>query len=64
MIQKRRPVPKEEAITIRMDITVDLPAEMANEVERLGIYEFDRTIYDEKTRRMTVSATTRLYKAV
>jgi hypothetical protein len=45
-----------------MDITVDLPAEMADEVEKLGIYEFERCTYDEDSRRMTASVTTALYR--
>ena len=45
-----------------MDITVDLPAEVANEVERLGLYEFERCSYDESTRRLTSSVTTTLYR--
>ena len=36
-----------------MDITVDLPAELAEQAEQMGIYEFDRCVYDENTRRMT-----------
>ena len=42
-----------------MDITVDLPAELA---EQMGIYEFDRCVYDENTRRMTASVTTTFYR--
>lgn len=45
-----------------MDITVDLPAELAEQAEQMGIYEFDRCIYDENTRRMTASVTTVFYR--
>ena len=45
-----------------MDITVDLPAELAEQAEQMGIYEFDRCVYDEKTRRMTASVTTTFYR--
>jgi len=45
-----------------MDIAVDLPMEMAEQVERLGIYEFEQCTYDETTRQMTASVTTTLYR--
>ena len=45
-----------------MDITVDLPAEVAERAEQLGIYEFERCVYDENTRRMTASVTTTFYR--
>ncbi|QNL44070.1 hypothetical protein H8790_11565 [Oscillibacter hominis] len=54
--------PKEKSVCIRMDITVDLPEELANEAERLGICRFDECIYDEKTKRMTASVTTKFYQ--
>lgn len=53
---------EDDTVKIRMDITVDLPNEMANELERLGIYELDRCTYDEKSRRMTANVMTTLYK--
>lgn len=45
-----------------MDVTVDLPAEIAEQAERLGICEFDRCIFDEDTHRMTASVTTIFYR--
>ena len=45
-----------------MDITVDLPAEVAKQAEELGIYEFERCVYDPDTRRMTASVTTTFYR--
>ena len=62
MVQKIGHRAKDDSVKIRMDITVDLPAEVANEVERLGLYEFERCSYDEETRRMTASVTTTLYR--
>lgn len=62
MVQKNGHKAMDDSITIRMDITVDLPAEVANEVERLGLYEFERCSDDESTRRLTASATTTLYR--
>ena len=38
MVQKTSHGAKDDSVRIRMDITVDLPAEVANEVERLGLY--------------------------
>ena len=50
MVQKISHGAKDDSVRIRMDITVDLPAEVANEVERLGLYEFERCSYNESTR--------------
>lgn len=52
-----------DAVHIRMDICVDLPAELANEVERIGIYQFDKCIYDNDSRQMTASVNTTFYRA-
>lgn len=49
-------------IQIRMDLTVDLPIEAANEVERLGILKFDECVYDENTGRLKASVSTTLYR--
>ena len=62
MIQKICHRAKDDSVKIRMDITVDLPAEVANEVERLGLYEFEKCLYDDSTRRLTASVTTTLYR--
>ena len=62
MVQKFMPRRKDDEVRIKMDITVDLPAELAEQAETLGIYEFDRCIYDDETRRMTASVTTTFYR--
>lgn len=62
MIQQFDRREKDDSVKIRMDITVDLPVEMANKVERLGICEFERCTYDENSRRMIASVTTTLYR--
>ena len=59
MIQQFRSKRKDDEIRVKMDITVDLPAEVA---EQVGIYEFERCIYDPDTRRMTASVTTTFYR--
>ena len=61
MVQKYRSDPKKDAVTVRMDITVGLPAEMAEKVERLGIDEFERCVYDAETHQMILTATTTFY---
>ena len=45
-----------------MDITVDLPAEVADQAERLGIYEFELCVFNPDTCRMTASVTTTFYR--
>lgn len=62
MVQQFMPKRKDDEIRVRMDITVDLPAEVAEQAEELGIYEFERCVYDPDTRRMTASVTTIFYR--
>ena len=62
MIQKFSPQRKDDEIRVKMDITVDLPAEVAKQAEQIGIYEFERCVYDPDTRRMTASVTTTFYR--
>ena len=62
MVQKFKPQRKDDEVRIKMDITVDLPAELAEQAGQMGIYEFDRCVYDENTRRMTASVTTTFYR--
>ena len=62
MIQQFDHRKKDDSVKIRMDIAVDLPVETAEQVERLGIYEFEQCTYDEISRQMTASVTTTLYR--
>ena len=62
MVQKFRPHKENDAVRIKMDITVDLPVEVAEQAERMGICEFDSCVFDEETRRMTASVTTVFYR--
>ena len=62
MIQQFMPKRKDDEIRVKMDITVDLPAEVAKQAEELGIYEFERCVYDPDTCRMTASVTTTFYR--
>mgnify|MGYP007077301409 CR=1 FL=1 len=54
--------PKRENDEIKMNITVDLPAEVAKQAEQMGIYEFDRCTFNADTHRMTASVTTIFYR--
>ena len=56
------PHAEDDSVSIRMEITFDLPAEMAEKVELLGLYEFEQCSYDEAHRRLTASVTTTLYR--
>lgn len=62
LVQNFRPNRKDDEIRVKMDITVDLPAEVAEQAERMGICEFDQCTFDEATRRMTASVTTVFYR--
>ena len=62
MVQNFRPNRKDDEIRVKMDISVDLPAEVAEQAERMGICEFDQGTFDEATRRMTASVTTVFYR--
>lgn len=62
MVQNFKPQRKDDEIRVKMDITVDLPAEVAKQAEQMGIYEFERCVYDPDTRRMTASVTTTFYR--
>lgn len=62
MIQEFKSPRKDDEIRVQMDITVDLPAEAAEQAERLGIYEFERCVFNPDTCRMTASVTTTFYR--
>ncbi len=62
MVQNFKPQRKDDEIRVKMDITVDLPAEVAKQAEQMGIYEFEHCVYDPDTRRMTASVTTTFYR--
>lgn len=62
MMQDVPAAPKEDAIMIFMDITIDLPAEIAEQLELLGICVFETCRFHADTRRMTASVATTLYR--
>ena len=45
MVKDFRPKRENDEIRIKMNITVDLPAEVAKQAEQMGIYEFDRCTF-------------------
>ena len=53
---------KEDTVNIRMDIAIDLPKEVADEAEALGICEFDSCKFDRNTRVMTATYATTYYR--
>lgn len=58
MVQKPNRKPKYDAIKMRMDLTFDVPAELAV----WGIYQFERCVYEEERRQLCLSACTTLYR--
>ena len=53
---------EEDNVKIRMEITIDLPKEMADEAERLGICDFDSCSFDADRRCLTLSFSTTYYR--
>ena len=47
---------------MRMDLTFDVPAELAEQIELWGIYQFERCVYEEERRQLCLSACTTLYR--
>lgn len=62
MVQKSNRNPKYDAIKMRMDLTFDVPAELAEQIELWGIYQFERCVYEEERRQLCLSACTTLYR--
>lgn len=53
---------KDNEIGVHLDLSFDLPEKMATQLEELGIYEFERCVYDQSRRRMYASVSTTLYQ--
>ena len=47
-------MPGEDTVKIRMDLTIELPKEVAAEAERLGICDFDRCSFDSDRRCLSI----------
>ena len=49
-------------IKIQMELTFDMPAKLAEQVEMWGLYEFDRCVYDQERRQMKTTASSTFYR--
>lgn len=45
-----------------MDLTIDLPKEVADEAERLGICDFDQCGFDPERRCLSINYSTTFYR--
>ena len=62
MVQKFSGRPKADAIKVNMNLILDVPAEFAEQIELLGIYQFDKCIYDQERKQISLSACTTFYR--
>ena len=62
MIQEFKTPKKDDKIRVQTDITVDHPAEVAEQAKQLGIYEFEHCVFNPDTCRMIASVTTTFYR--
>ena len=54
--------PKADAIKVNMNLILDVPAEFAEQIELLGIYQFDKCIYYQERKQISLSACTTFYR--
>lgn len=52
----------DDKIKIQMELTFDMPAQIAEQVEIWGLYQFDRCVYDEERRMLRVTAKSTFYR--
>ena len=62
MVQKFSGRPKADAIKVNMNLILDVPAEFAEQIELLGIYQFDKCIYGQERKQISLSACTTFYR--
>ena len=53
---------KEDVVRIRMELTIDLPKEVADEAERMGICDFDKCSFDSDRRCLVLDYSTTYYR--
>lgn len=51
-----------DIIRMRMDLTFDVPAKIAEQIEMWGIYHFEHCVYNEERQQFTLSACAELYQ--
>lgn len=57
------PTPKkDESIHIRMELTFDVPVEIAEQLEMWGLHQSESCVYDEGRRQMKVTAGSTFYR--
>ena len=54
--------PGANVINFRMDLTFDVPAEIAEQLELWGLHPFDDCRYDQERKLLKLSATSTLYR--
>lgn len=56
MVQKPNRKPKYDAIKMRMDLTFDVPAELAEQIDCGGSINLIAAVYEEERRQLCLSA--------
>lgn len=52
----------EDTIHVRLNLTFDVPEEIAEQFERIGLEGFETCTYDQDTRRLEASMATTFYR--
>lgn len=52
----------DDEIKVQLELTFDVPKKIAEQVELWGLYQFEACSYDEKRRRMVMTATSTFYR--
>lgn len=52
----------DDEIKIQMELTFDMPVQIAEQVEMWGLYQFDKCEYDEARRMLRVTAKSTFYR--
>lgn len=52
----------DDEIKIQMELTFDMSAQIAEQLEMWGLYQFDRCTYDEKRRMLRVTVKSTFYR--
>lgn len=52
----------DDEIKVQMELTVDMPVRIAEQVEMWGLYEFDKCVYDQERRQIKFTASSTFYR--